>query len=234
MTLDRRCPPSPTPPILFDLDGVLVDSMPQAAAAVRDWARGNGLDAARIVEMSAGLPDRDLVRRVAPHLDATAEAQAIERREEALAETLEAVPGASRLLREVSSGPWAIVTSSARRVAVQRLTAADLPVPPNLITADDVERGKPDPEPYLLGADLLGWPPELCVVVEDSATGAEAARRAGAFVVGFVRDETESNVLSAADVTVSHLDNVLSAIRDSFDTGVRSRRCASMITRSAR
>lgn len=85
MTLDRRCPPSPTPPFLFDLDGVLVDSMSQAAAAVRDWARGNGLDVARIVEMSAGLPDRDLVRRAAPHLDATAEAQAIERREEALA-----------------------------------------------------------------------------------------------------------------------------------------------------
>ena len=116
---------------------------------------------------------------MAPHLDAEAENIEVERRELADTEGLTVFPGASELLRSLPTGKWTIVTSGTRPLATLRLQVAGLPAPERMVTADDVTQGKPNPEPYLKGAEKLGFHPEECVVIEDAPSGLKAAKAAG-------------------------------------------------------
>lgn len=171
--------------ILFDLDGVLVDSHAAIERVLRAWAADHGLDPELVLAESQGRRDLDLVAVVAPHLDPAAEVAELVAREAADVAGVRAVPGAAELLAALPpSGAWTIVTSGVREVATARLREAGLPVPAVFVTADDVVHGKPDPEGYLRGAEILGVPPGDCLVVEDAEAGLRAAERAGMRGVG--------------------------------------------------
>ncbi|MGP3990153.1 HAD-IA family hydrolase [Streptomyces sp. 3N207] len=173
--------------ILFDLDGVLVDSMGLIERILREWAAGHGLDGDKAVALSHGRRDIDVVRLIAPHLDADAETRRIVEREERDFTGLTATPGAARLLEALPPGAWGIVTSGTRAVAQGRLAAAGLPQPTHLVAADDIQHGKPHPEGYLAAAELLGAAPARCVVVEDAPAGVRAAHAAGMRCIGVGR-----------------------------------------------
>lgn len=170
--------------MLFDLDGVLVDSLDVIERILREWAQGHGLDADRAVELSHGRRDIDLIGLLAPHLDAEAETARIVEREEHDTAGLRAMPGAADALAAVPEKAWAVVTSGTRAVAAARLSAAGLPAPALLLGAEDVPWGKPDPTGYLWAARLLGVDAPRCLVVEDAEAGARAAGAAGMDCLG--------------------------------------------------
>ncbi|MBE3000869.1 HAD-IA family hydrolase [Nocardiopsis sp. HNM0947] len=171
--------------VLFDMDGVLVDSGSSIREGLTAWSRERGLDTATVLEHAHGRTDRDLAGLVAPHLDTAEEAERIQEHEIAHDATVRAMPGAVDLLTEMEARgrTWAVVTSAGRTLALSRLSTLGLPEPRVLVSADDVEAGKPDPGPYLLGAERVGAPPADCVVVEDSPNGAAAGVAAGMAVV---------------------------------------------------
>jgi sugar-phosphatase len=170
--------------VLFDLDGVLVDSLAVAERILREWAATRGIDGDRAVELSHGRRDADLIPLLSPDLDVEAEVGWIVGREEHAFDGIVPMPGAVRLLALLSGAPWAVVTSGTRAVARGRIAAAGLPEPPRLVAAEDVDAGKPDPEPYLRGARLLGLAPARCVVIEDAMSGVRAATAAGIRCIG--------------------------------------------------
>lgn len=170
--------------ILFDLDGVLVDSLPVIERILRVWAAEHDLDADKAVALSHGRRDIDLIRLIAPHLDAEAEAARVFEREEHDTTGVRAMPGAADLLATLPADSWAVVTSGTRAVATARIAAAGLPMPRLLLAAEDVVEGKPSPAGYLQAAALLGQDPERCLVVEDAEAGALAARAAGMECLG--------------------------------------------------
>ena len=183
--------------LLFDLDGVLVDSIAAVARAWSWWARGHGLDPAPFVA-AHGRPARESIAELAPQFDADREAAAVEEREAIDTAGVVAMPGAAEVL--ASGRPLAIVTSGTRRLALSRLRASGLTVPDVLVTADSVTRGKPDPEPYLLAASQLGVSPADCTVFEDAPAGVRAGKAAGMRVIGLTTTVGKSELSDADDV----------------------------------
>jgi HAD superfamily hydrolase (TIGR01509 family) len=170
--------------VLLDMDGTLVDSDAAVERAWRAWCAEYGVDAARAMEMAHGNPAETTIRLLLPDLPDARLAAAVSRDHELQYDDLAdvvAMPGAGRLLATLARRglPWAVVTSADVRLAKGRLAAAGIAAP-IVITVEDVRRGKPDPEGYLLAAARLGVDPRDCLVVEDSAPGLEAGRRAGA------------------------------------------------------
>lgn len=183
--------------VLSDLDGVLVDSAAAIERTWRDFAARHGLDPDRVLAESHGRRSIDLIRVVAPHLDAEAEAALVEREEIENAPGLRALPGARELVESIPAERFAIVTSGSRALAVARLRAAGLPVPEVLVTAEEVEDGKPDPAGYLRAAELLGVDPAHSVVLEDAPAGVEAGRAAGMTVIAVLTTNDESALARA-------------------------------------
>jgi len=170
--------------ILFDLDGVLVDSTRQVDREWREWAARKGVDGDAIMAIAHGVRTIEVIRRVAPHLDAEAEAAAIENHEATDQTGVVVMPGALALVRSIPDGRWGVVTSGSRPLARNRLRYCGLPVPQVLVTSDDVTNGKPHPEPYLKGAEQLGFAPAECLAIEDAPAGIESARAGGMKVMG--------------------------------------------------
>ena len=170
--------------ILFDMDGVLVDSRAAIDRVRRRWAARHGLDEDAVLCQPHGQKTRDLVAAMAPHLDVAEEVAWLDADEERDLEGIEPIRGAACLLGELTAGEWAVVTSSGHELAIRRLTAARLPLPVTMISGDMVTRGKPAPEGYLRAAQRLGRQPDACVVVEDAPAGIEAGRAAGMRVIG--------------------------------------------------
>ena len=169
--------------LLFDMDGVLVDSTPAVARVWTVWAQKHGLDPDMVVKIAHGRPSISAIREFLPHADHDAEDREVERLEIADLDGVIPLPGAMELLQALPLNRWAIVTSCTRQLAGVRISAAGLPQPKHLVTATDVRRGKPDPEPYLKGAQILGVPAAECVVIEDAPAGIRAGKAAGARVV---------------------------------------------------
>ena len=170
--------------ILFDLDGVLVDSAAFVERQWRRWARARGLRPEPFLRVCHGRRALETIRIAAPELDAEAEVKAFVPVEDEGAEAIGPLAGAGRLLGVLPLGSWAVATSGLRPIATSRLRRAGLPVPPVLVCAEDVARGKPSPDAYLLAARELGVLPSACLVVEDAPAGIQAARAAGMPVVG--------------------------------------------------
>jgi mannitol-1-/sugar-/sorbitol-6-phosphatase len=181
--------------VLSDLDGVLVDSGASIEETWRAWARSHGLDPDFAPHVH-GVPSRDVIARVAPHLDADLESAIVERMEIANPAGT-ALAGAAELLGGGAGLPVAIVTSCTDALARARLDAAGLPVPAVLVTVDRVRAGKPDPEGYLLAAAELGVAPGSCVVLEDAPAGVAAGRAAGATVIAITTTHTPSQLSGA-------------------------------------
>ena len=165
--------------VLFDLDGVLVDSTAGVTRVWRDWGIRHGLDPTETAHAAHGRRAIDTVRLLAPQLDAEAELRDLERREIAESHDVTAFSGAARLLESLPPLRWTIVTSGTRDLATHRLRTAGLPVPQRMITGTDIENGKPHPEPFRRGAALLDLEPASCVAVEDAPNGIASALAAG-------------------------------------------------------
>lgn len=204
--------------VLFDSDGTLVDSTPAVERSWRTWSdrmgfEGPDLDsfhgrpAAATVEALVAEPDRDEALELIMQLEL---------------EDVEGVvplPGAVESLRALRGQRVAIATSCTRALAQARLGAAGIEIPAILVTVDDVENGKPAPDPYLLAAERLGVDPADCLVVEDAVSGITAAQRAGCTVLA-LRTTTADDLL-VADAVVDDL----SAIKWTCDgAGIGARR----------
>lgn len=172
--------------LLFDMDGTLVDSTAVVEGIWRRFAAEHDLDLAELLAYSHGRRSPDTLARFVPHLPAAERAAIavhLESEEvEDVADIVE-VPGAAALLRSLDGVPWAVVTSATRELATRRMAAAGLPPVPHLVPADDVERGKPDPQGYEQAAADLGVDARDCVVFEDAGAGIAAGLAAGAHVV---------------------------------------------------
>jgi sugar-phosphatase len=204
--------------ILFDLDGVLLDSTRVVAAQYTRWALENGLDPDYVMQAAHGVRTVEVIRRVAPHLDAVAETKKIEDRE-AAADGIVPIPGALALLNSIPRGRWAVVTSGTRFLAVTRMQRFGIPVPEIVVTADDVSNGKPDPEPYRRGAELLRTNPSECVVFEDAPAGIRSAHGAGMKVISLPSTYPLSE-LHEADAIVSGLSEIKVSIDGARGEGV--------------
>jgi sugar-phosphatase len=195
--------------VLFDLDGTLVDS---TASVYRNWRRIAtilGRDGEDIAGHLQGIPGRQALRIIEPGLSE----QRVRELDEALIEgevsdTSDVVPakGAVALLSALPRRRWGIVTSGTRRLAVARLTAAGLPVPRTLVTADDVETGKPDPAPFRLAAAQIGHPPARCLAVEDAPAGIASARAAGCRTLGVLTTYPSLDADTVPDLTALTID----------------------------
>ncbi len=166
--------------LLFDLDGVLVDSTPAVARVWTKWALSHGFDPEETVRRAHGRPSLATIRDLLPNANFVAENEVVLRGEIEDTAGVVPLPGARELLSSLPPDRWAIVTSCARPLAEVRLKAAGLPIPRRLLTSDDVTNGKPDPEPYRKGAVLLGVPAPKCLVFEDAPAGIRAGKAAGA------------------------------------------------------
>lgn len=179
--------------LLFDLDGVLIDSTPAVARVWHRWAVAHGLDPETVVRMAHGRPSRTTIRELLPvsgikadiDSDVEAEDREVERAEIADLDGVVLLPGARQLLDRLPLDRWTIATSCTRALAEVRLRAAGLPIPKTMITSSDVKIGKPHPEPYLKAAAILNRAASDCVVVEDAPAGVRAGRAAGSRVIAF-------------------------------------------------
>lgn len=193
--------------VLFDLDGVLVDSMACVVRLWRRWAAEHNLDLNEIMRVVHGRPTVETISLVAPHLPAKEEAARFDAAEAIETDGVTGVQGAAQLVHALPPDGWAVVTSGTRDTAMTRLTHTSLPVPSVLVTADDIRRGKPDPEAYLLAAAKLRIAPGRCVVVEDAPVGISAAHSAGMRVVAV--ETTHSQIeLREADVEAKQLTDI--------------------------
>lgn len=193
--------------ILFDMDGVLVSSIASVVRSWKQWAKMYDVPDAENYEVPHGVRAIEIVKTLRPDIDPVVALRAIEDIEvEDMAE-LKVLPGVKKLLEGLPPERWAIVTSATRRLLLARLTAAGLPIPERIISGDMVERGKPDPEPYRRGAELLGVRPEECVVVEDAPSGVGAGVAAGCRVLGVLGTHSAEE-LREADWVVSSLEGL--------------------------
>ena len=199
--------------ILFDLDGVLVDSARVVVRTWHTWARQRGLDAGRFIEIAHGRRPAETLRLIAPDLDAESEAAELERLEASDTDGILEIEGALELLGSLPEGSWTVVTSGSRALASGRMRHVGLPLPERFVTADDVDNGKPHPEAYLKGADILGASPESCVVIEDAPAGVQSAIAAGMRVVAVATTHHEEE-LHEADVVVGALSDLRVVAQD--------------------
>lgn len=193
--------------ILFDLDGVLVDSTRSVTRQWRRWAAEQGIDPDEVASIAHGVRTIEVIRRLAPHLPLQEEVNKLEAREAADSDGVSVMPGAAELLRSIPNGRWCVVTSGTRALALARLQLGNLPIPEVLITADEVVNGKPHPEPYLKGAERLGLHPGQCMVIEDAPAGIQSAHGGGMKVVAMTSTYPVSQ-LKQADAVVTSLSQI--------------------------
>ncbi|MEX5277926.1 HAD-IA family hydrolase [Kocuria sp. CPCC 205261] len=203
--------------ILFDCDGVLVDSLEAAARAWDAWSLSYAPDYDFRTMIEHGVRAADTVATLVHADQFTRAVRDLEIEELNTVEGTVAIPGAVALTTSLGTLPWAVVTSGTRRLAHARLRAANIPCPRGVVAAEDVHQGKPAPEPYLKGAELLGVPPDRCAVFEDAPAGIAAARAAGA---GLVVGVGLAAAAAGPDITIPDLtaaryqDSLLSLTRN--------------------
>jgi sugar-phosphatase len=205
--------------ILFDLDGVLVDSTAAVERVWRAWAAAHHLDPDHVIELAHGRRSIETVRLLAPHLDANSENIKVETAEIEDKAGVVALPGASDLLRALPAGRFTIVTSATYALAAARLRYANLPVPDRMITADDVVKGKPHPEPYSKGASLLGFAAADCLVFEDTPPGIQAGLLCGMQVIGLATTYPAGELVAAHGIAAS-LREVKVEFEAEFEAGL--------------
>jgi sugar-phosphatase len=187
--------------LLFDNDGVLVDSHAGVVSSWGRWAVEHDLDPAEVLAAVPGRRAADTVARFVAPAEVEASTALITRYELEDVGGTTAVPGVLELIPQLAGVPWAVVTSGVRELATARLRAAGIPLPVVVVTAEDVSAGKPDPEGYAAAAARLGLAPSEALVLEDSPSGIAAGQAAGCRVVGIGEDA----LTTTADVVVRDL-----------------------------
>jgi mannitol-1-/sugar-/sorbitol-6-phosphatase len=180
--------------MLFDMDGVLVSSINSVNRCWRRWAKHYGVAVGDDYEIPHGVRAVEVMDSIAPHVDKVEGLRLIEDMEIDDVHDIITLPGARTLLESLPHERWSIVTSATLRLLEARLRAAGLPQPDRIISADLVERGKPDPQPYLMGAARLGVDAKDCLVFEDAPSGVKAGVAAGARVVGVLGTTPEATL----------------------------------------
>ena len=193
--------------ILFDMDGVLVSSLGSVERSWKTWAEARAIDPALAIRTAHGRRAIETVRILRPDLNDQEELRWIEDLEVEDRDGLEILPGVRPILAALPEKYWTVVTSATDRLARARMAYGGIPIPARMITADTVERGKPDPEPYRRGAELLGLAPGDCLVIEDSASGAKAGHAAGCKVLATLFSHSLESLI-AADWIVLSLEDV--------------------------
>ncbi|MGW5117117.1 HAD-IA family hydrolase [Streptomyces noursei] len=198
--------------LLFDSDETLVSSMASVFACWARWAEMHGITVDDIKAVQPhGRPAAAIVADLLPQ-DRVAPALALlEQAEVDAADAVVPIAGARALVSSLPVGRWAVVTSGTRRVASARLSAAGMRAA-HVITADDVLRPKPDPEPFLLAARRLGVDPARCVVVEDAPAGLDAARAAGMTTIAVTTTHRAQELV--ADVVIADLTAVTARVTE--------------------
>lgn len=213
--------------LLFDMDGVLIDSTPAVARVWHRWAVERGFNPEEVVARAHGRPSLTTVREYLPNADHEAENREVERREIEDLEGVVPLPGALELLASLPENRWTIVTSCTRALAHVRIRAAGLPLPKKLITSNDIMHGKPHPEPYLKAAALLAASAGDCIVIEDAPAGIRAGKAAGARVIAFPTTADELLLREAgADWVLSNCSEIhlISTSADGLHLALPSRR----------
>ena len=193
--------------ILFDMDGILISSLGSVERSWTKWAALRGIEPAYAIKIAHGCRSIETVAKLRPDLDAEEENRFIEQMEIDDTEGIEALPGALALLRSLPPDRWTVVTSATAPLARVRLAAGGIPIPKQIVAAEDVAEGKPNPAPYLAGARLLGFAPSECVVFEDAESGSKAGRAAGCTVIATTFSHSIEQ-LSAAHYLVPDLTRV--------------------------
>ena len=215
---------SPTPVqipckgVLFDMDGILISSINSVRRCWTKWAEMRGVDPEYACSIAQGCRSVDTIATLRPDLDVEAENLIIEGMEIEDTDDVTVLPGVLKLLAALPEGRWTVVTSATEPLARVRLAAGGIPVPDRFVTSESVAAGKPHPAPYLAGAALLGFAPEECVVFEDAAPGAEAARAAGCVVVGTTFSHP-AETMDAADYLIPDVSGI-TVTRLPGDTGL--------------
>jgi sugar-phosphatase len=202
--------------VLFDLDGVLVESRESTERVWLEWATRHEIDHDELRSAMHGVRSGDVVRALRPELDGVAEAAEIERLQAEDVEGLAAIPGAAAALGALKGDRIGVVTSGTRPLALSRLAAVGIEAPGVIVFADDVSRGKPDPEGYLTAAHRLGADPAEALVVEDAPPGIEAARAAGMATVALPTTHAREE-LERADVVLDSLEALPELLATQFD-----------------
>ena len=180
---------------LFDMDGTLITSIESANRAWARWSEMRGFDPAHVISIMHGVRTVETMKRLGVD-DPEAEAAWITRAEIEDTEGVAPIAGVADFLATIPAERWAIVTSASRPLATARLARAGIAIPPVMVTAEDVEHGKPDPACFLLGAARLGVDPARCLVLEDTVAGLTAADAAGA--AGLAITVTHSHPIETA------------------------------------
>lgn len=189
--------------LLFDMDGTILTSIKASERVWGAWGLRHGIDLDTFLPTIHGVRAIDTIRRLKlPGIDAEVEAARILRAEIDDTEGVEPIAGAARFLASLPADRWAVVTSAPRALAECRISAAGLPMPPQMITAEDVAKGKPAPDCFLMAAQRLGADPIRCLAFEDAPAGITAAETAGCAVV--VITATHAHPLSTHHVQVSN------------------------------
>ena len=183
--------------LLFDMDGVLVDSTPAVTRVWSRWAREHGFDPEHVAHIAHGRPSITTIRELLPDADHEAENKIVESREIEDTEGIAACPGAPDLLASLPSESWVLVTSSTRALAHARLRAGGYATPKLVVTSSDITHGKPHPEPFLKGVAMAGVAASGCIVVEDTPVGIQAGKAAGCRVLA-LRTTMAEDLLEAA------------------------------------
>ena len=186
-----------TQAMLFDMDGVLINSIPAVERVWSRWAAAHGFDVHDVLRHAHGRPSIATLRDLLPHADHEAENRMLEQAEIEDVADIVPLPGVQALLAALPPERWAIVTSCTRALAEVRIRAAGLPIPKLFITSTDVTHGKPHPEPYQKGAAGLGFASEQCVVVEDALAGIASGKAAGSQVIAFSTTATMADLIAA-------------------------------------
>ncbi len=195
--------------LLFDMDGVLVSSIGSVRRCWRKWAAHYGVPNADTVEIAHGTRAVEVMEMLKPGVDKVEGLRLIEDMEIADVADLEVLPGACALLESLPEDRWAIVTSATYRLMIARLKAAGLPAPKRIVAGDQVVNGKPHPEPYLRGAEMIHAAPADCIVVEDAPSGVGAGVAAGCRVLGVLGTHSAAELKAAgAEWVVESLQRV--------------------------
>lgn len=195
--------------ILFDLDGVLLDSTNCIERHWQEWAEKHSLDLKKVLQNAHGVRTIETIKIVAPHLDSEQEAAEFTANEILDTEGVVPISGAKGLISKLDVDSWAIVTSGGYDLVQARLKKAGIPMPKFIVTGDDVSQGKPSPIPYLSGANKLGENAKDCVVIEDAPIGVKAGKAAGMRVIGIASTHSKIELQDAGvDFLVENLKDI--------------------------
>lgn len=210
--------------LIFDLDGVLVDSIPSVLQIWREWAQQRGIRHPDLDSLAITARTQEAVQQLDDSLDIEAEVQYLEEKEATANDNLCPVKGARSLLNSLPSESWAVFTSVSHKTALAKLQAAGLPEPKVLISGDQVKRGKPHPHGYLLASQKLGVIPEDCLVIEDTPAGIQAARAGGIPVIALATSHPPEQLINAR-VVLPDLEAIQVVVRYTQSTQKPDHHC---------